>query len=65
MADITTAPDTTIPPVPFTPAPSYGWVCPLCGQVHAPFVTECHCVPPKVTSNILHARVPKEYFDDV
>ena len=25
-----------------TPA-NYGWVCPLCGTVNAPWVQACHC----------------------
>lgn len=23
-----------------------GWICPRCGKVHAPTVTECDCQPP-------------------
>ena len=25
------------------PSISYGWVCPICGKVHAPWVKECDC----------------------
>jgi hypothetical protein len=29
----------------------YGWVCPKCGGVYAPFVMECHrCCQPVVVS---------------
>ena len=24
------------------PAPQYGWTCPKCGRIHAPFITGCH-----------------------
>ena len=29
----------------------YGWVCPRCGTVHSPFVTQCGCPPPVRTWN--------------
>jgi hypothetical protein len=22
---------------------NYGWICPKCGQVHAPWVAQCYC----------------------
>ena len=25
--------------------PLTGWICPRCGTVHSPFVTQCHCPP--------------------
>lgn len=27
------------------PAGTEGWICPLCGSVHAPWVPACHCAP--------------------
>ena len=34
------------------PPISYGWVCPICGKVHAPWVKECDCneAPPKTNT---------------
>lgn len=26
-----------------------GWICPRCNKVHAPWVSQCHCVPTTVT----------------
>ena len=28
------------------PTPQYGWVCPRCGTVYAPFMASCQCKPP-------------------
>jgi hypothetical protein len=30
--------------------PLQGWVCPRCRVVHAPFVKQCSCDPPTITS---------------
>lgn len=29
----------------------YGWICPRCGTVHSPFITQCGCPPPIRTWN--------------
>lgn len=34
-----------VPPV--KPPMQYGWVCPKCGRVNAPWVSSCACVAPK------------------
>ena len=34
----------------------YGWVCPRCGVVQAPFITECHCDPPTITESVTHPK---------
>lgn len=36
---------------PYTPPAQYGWVCPRCGAVHAPFIPHCHCTPPTRTTD--------------
>ena len=39
------------------PIPLYGWVCPLCNRVNAPFVHHCACstpVPNTITFGIAH-----------
>ena len=28
-----------------------GWLCPMCGKVHAPFIKECTCKTIKRTEN--------------
>jgi len=28
-----------------SPAPLYGWVCPVCGKGNSPYSTNCPCVP--------------------
>lgn len=48
--------ETTTPKQPqgaaVVPPISYGWVCPICGKVHAPWVKECDCkgAPPKANT---------------
>ena len=34
----------------FKPFGGYGWVCPRCGKVNAPWKSECDCVPLSVSS---------------
>jgi DNA-directed RNA polymerase subunit RPC12/RpoP len=29
--------------------PLQGWICPRCGKVHSPFISECDCPPPTRT----------------
>jgi len=32
----------------------YGWVCPRCGTVHAPFVRDCGCPTPTITLSTVY-----------
>jgi hypothetical protein len=35
----------------------YGWICPRCGKVHAPFVRECDCPPPCITTTGINTSI--------
>lgn len=40
----------------------YGWICPLCNTVHAPFVVTCGCTQKTKANNrdrCIHNPVPK------
>ena len=51
-----------VPPTPpYTPPAQYGWVCPRCGAVHAPFIPHCHCTPPTKTTDSTQMKIN---FDD-
>lgn len=36
---------------PITQQANYGWVCPKCNKVNAPFMPECNCHKNTITSN--------------
>ena len=43
---------TTIQPqeeTPIKPLRQYGWVCPICGRVNAPWMSSCSCRIPAIT----------------
>lgn len=40
-------------PIKFPPQPGIfgAWICPRCGVVHAPWVSQCNCPPPSRTTD--------------
>lgn len=46
----TPAPETEPQPAPVRPV-AYGWQCPRCGSVYAPFVYKCEYCVPRLTAS--------------
>ena len=64
--DTVTAPDTSSTGITTTPIQQseerikeYGWICPKCGRVFAPYVNQCpYCIPQNLTPFDWHIASP-------